>query len=375
MTVSSDYSAPIIGSKLSKIVKNNFSLLLILSSTIGFVMIPLTHSVYWPFKESLDLYHFLIYVSGAHIGFTYFFYFDKEAKNIRQAQWLRFHIIPVLLMCIMFFSFLYASTTGVVYLWQIIGIWTIWHFQRQNLGVFTFLCIDQGLKTASKFERQLILGSGIVAMAANLLTYGKGIAGTLFEVYRNQIFTISLAGYISMLLLWIASLIWKKLQINVPIFSTRNTILLLFITYYWPLFIIKEPTVAFMMFAVGHGLQYILFMSIIATQGRDRLAFKGLNLIFSKLNFVANLSKFSFQLLFLFCVGFLIFALANYFSLVEVKQLLGLNLKQGLAGLAFSATAVHYVLDSGIWRLSQPLPRNYAKHNFDFVFSKSSKLS
>lgn len=360
----------------NNIIRSNFTNLLFFMSMIGFFIIPVTASIYWPFKQTIDLYHFIIYVSGAHIGFTYFFYFDKEAKSLRNEQWVRFYLIPLPVMLLIFYIFLHADAVTEKYLWQAIGIWTIWHFQKQNFGVFTFICIDKGLKTASKLEKSMILGSGLVACAANLLNYGKGIEGTLFDSFRHTIFSVSSFCFVLIFLLLIGTMIWNRINCKTSIFTQRNFALALFVLYFWPLFIVKNANVAFMMFAVGHGLQYILFLSIIASDGKNRILFR-FPFIISALRFpfLRNLRSSSiifFQLLFLFCLSFAIFAGTNYLSNLKVEEFLGFNLGKGLIGLAFSVTAVHYILDAGIWRLTKPIPRSYAKKNFDFIFSSKN---
>jgi hypothetical protein len=131
------------------------------------------------------------------------------------------------------------------------------------------------------------------------------------------------------------------------------------VCFFLPVFISTDMNIAFYSYAIAHGVQYILFMTVVSlnfepTESEKR--FKIANAV--KLFLVTVLVGFLFYRA-IDLKGFEYFAAnANLLRIVDF-----------LLGAILGATMAHFVIDAGAWRLSQTLQRTYIGKRFGFVFA------
>ena len=129
------------------------------------------------------------------------------------------------------------------------------------------------------------------------------------------------------------------------------------VCFFLPVFLSTDMNVAFYSYAIAHGVQYILFMTVVS------------------LNFDPESSSKRFKI-------------ASAVKLIVITVLVGLlfyraiDLKGFTADASFmrfvdfvlgailGATMAHFVIDAGAWRLSQSLQRAYIGKRFGFVFAR-----
>lgn len=140
--------------------------------------------------------------------------------------------------------------------------------------------------------------------------------------------------------------------------SIRHLFLILFSSY-WLTFAFMPWGVAWMTSAAGHGYQYIAIMMLVgAGSGRNYRP--------------SGISRQAAP--FLGMAVTVLIGLAVYISadrllyLIVPKGWQDDALTNGIVGLAFSFTAIHYVLDATIWRLSEPMSRKYVRNKLAFLF-------
>jgi hypothetical protein len=135
------------------------------------------------------------------------------------------------------------------------------------------------------------------------------------------------------------------------------------VCFFLPVFLSTNINVAFFSYAIAHGVQYILFMSVVSLNLDPQAAAKRVQ--------IGNAVK----LLFLTLVAGFVFYRAGDLKAVELITAHATLMKvvDFIIGAVLGATMAHFVVDAGAWRLSQTLQRMYIGKRFAFVFGQQPK--
>jgi hypothetical protein len=135
------------------------------------------------------------------------------------------------------------------------------------------------------------------------------------------------------------------------------------VCFFLPVFLSTNINVAFFSYAIAHGVQYILFMSVVSLNLDPHAAAKRMQ--------IGNAAKL---LALTLVVGF-VFYRAGDLKAVELITAHATLMKvvDFTIGAVLGATMAHFVVDAGAWRLSQTLQRMYIGKRFAFVFGERAK--
>ena len=237
--------------------------------------------------------------------------------------------------------------------------WQAFHYGRQNLGIYSFVSIAQRGVAPSKSEKLVIdLGTwcGIVGTFKIL---GSGVAPS----YLHQPFdTLYWAGAVAFVLVFAASLVVyaQNLKRTTPLLTIFYFTL---VCFFLPVFLSTNINVAFFSYAIAHGVQYILFMSVVSLNLDPHAAAKRMQ--------IGNAAKL---LALTLVVGFVFYRAGD----LKAAQLITahatlMRIVDFIIGAVLGATMAHFVVDAGAWRLSQTLQRMYIGKRFAFVFGERVK--
>jgi hypothetical protein len=174
--------------------------------------------------------------------------------------------------------------------------------------------------------------------------------------------TLYWAGTFAFVLLLAASVIVYAQNLK-----RTTTLLTIFyftlVCFFLPVFLSTNINVAFFSYAIAHGVQYILFMSVVSLNLDPQAAAKRMQ--------IGNAVK----LLFLTLVAGFVFYRAGDLKAVELITAHPTLMKvvDFIIGAVLGATMAHFVVDAGAWRLSQTLQRMYIGKRFAFVFGQQPK--
>jgi hypothetical protein len=296
----------------------------------------------------------LLFLGTAHVPATIFFYIDKDFSEIVRNHKARYIYFPILLTIVTGLLFASANTIIQAYILLMFWAWQAFHYGRQNTGIYSFVSIATRGAPADKFERIMIeLGTycGIIgtfkilgmAVAPNYL---HGLFGLLYR-----------AGSVIFVAILLASIV-----VYVRNFRQTTPLLTIFyftlVCFFLPVFLSTDMNVAFYSYAIAHGVQYILFMTVVS------------------LNFDPEGSSQKFKIasavklvLITLLVGLL------FYRAIDLKGVFTgntsvLRVVDFLLGAILGATMAHFVIDAGAWRLSQSLQRAYIGKRFGFVFAR-----
>ncbi len=276
-----------------------------------------------------QLMTFLLILSTMHIALTSFFYLDRDYRDhiSRHKPFYIYFPAAMIILCGMLTQTL--GKEGVVYLTIFYHAWLLFHYGRQNFGLMSFICLSQNAKPLGTAER----------VAFHLAPVGAilGAHAVLPE------FKSALGSYA--VLSWRAGLVLYGLAVLAVVYaglyrrrdSALTLVYLLMLVLFWlPTFLFDSYAKAVLGYAVAHALQYFVFMYFSASGSRygarQSLLLLGTGAV----------------------LGWLVIWLTRDHELWGGALMFMMGAELGLV-------MWHFIVDAGVWRLSQPWQRAQVK--------------
>ena len=146
---------------------------------------------------------FLLFVgSSVHVASTGWFYTDPEMRGHFRGHLVRYLLMPVLL--IAGTALLFQLGDKPVRGWLLLGFfsWQLWHYQKQNVGVQSFVAAGTGSGPLSVWERRTLMVAAVIALRLK--------APHLHRPYRTIGYPLPVLTYITLAVLLILDFIYLK---------------------------------------------------------------------------------------------------------------------------------------------------------------------
>jgi hypothetical protein len=286
---------------------------------------------------SANFLGFLSAVGNSHICLTTFFYLDRNVRAVLLRNRFRFFVAPVLVLLAVPGLHVVLGTAYLNYLNMAFTAWLLWHFSRQNWGVLCFSSYATRTGAPSRLEKLIVQWSAIGAILG--IAY-RFTANTVLQGQEDRIrdvgFTIVL---LSQALLVYVLLTRRELRAS----AYRIGMLILCGVFFLPVFILQNWEFGVAGFGAAHAAQYFVFMYFVGTSGdgQDR------------------------HRRFLILTGAFLGTLMLLWAVQDAKLW---GEASFIYGLAMALTVVHFVVDAGVWRLSEGDQRAYVRSQFPFLF-------
>jgi hypothetical protein len=267
---------------------------------------------------------FFLATTIGHVGTTAFVYFDREMRPLIEQNQKRFFLWPLLAAvgCLVAYG---VSAR----LWSVVLIinlaWLLYHYQRQNYGLIAFAAQSAG---AGKLPPEMTWMLNLSAAAAIIKL---GLGSSLGVALGGLAFVAASALLVKML----------------PRLVRRdNTFVLIFTVLGWafflPALISDRPIANFWSYALAHGAQYLIFMTVLAGNTKRGAIDIGLFLVASLLGITVLGS--------LYVPG---------------------SPQIGPAVAVYTGLVMgHFLIDAKVWRLREPLQRQIVGERFGFIFPR-----
>lgn len=313
-----------------------FFVTLLLATLLPYLWLPISLSS-WPEVggETLVTAIFLFIGAQAHVGASLYFYTDKEMRTFMLRENPRRFVFAVVGIALAYplASVLVGQLPrsllkqDFAYL-LIAGYWT-WqahHYARQNHGILAFLSRANGVPLSGSERRAVSWTSwaGVAGVVA-FITHDVGHVGPLRELFWGASAVLMIAGWS----VWLSGLLRDRR----PAPWSHHGALALTLAFFLPVYFFDTALLAVLTFATAHGLQYFVFMGHVTAPRR---------------------------------FGWRPFAMAVSCALLFGGALL-LAAKSSLFTVGLGFVMAHFVLDAGVWKLSQPFQRSYMSERFDFL--------
>ncbi len=313
-----------------------------LASVLPFAVIPFAQHVIPGTSSALNILTALVFIgANFHVSATSWFYTDKPMRDFFRAYPVRYLIVPSILIAggAALFYFIAPALRG----YLLIGFfcWQLWHYQKQNLGLLSFVAAGTDRVPLSIWERQTLALSAVAGILGFFKLYSVGLPGLSAEF--GWLHDVGAGLYfLSPLAFCMAMFKSPSLRAN----RLRLACLALGMLFFLPTFLFSDWISATLSYAVAHGLQYLVFMGFVAV-GRP--------------NPIASLV----MLLGLGTLGGLALNAA-----ILAPDWSGFAYGHAAYGAFLGAVMTHFVLDAGLWRLREPFQRRYMRDRFSFVFDR-----
>lgn len=276
--------------------------------------------------------------SGAHVAASYAFYLDGSVRPLMRSNPWRYVLVPL---AVVAGSGLVFATGGVRLTATALLAYFAWqthHYTRQNVGVFAFATRARRTLPPSNLERAAITTAGFAGVIG-MVTFLAPWQDTPVAPFAVHLHTVALLVYLGAVGLLVACLprAWEARD------PVRLGFLVGGVAFYLPTFVYGTAVSAVSSYAIAHGCQYLVFMGWVGggvrrTTGPRLLAI------------VAALTVFGGLLL------------------REMEQGTRNGRPGGVVfGVYLGIVMTHFVLDAGVWRLSEPFQRRYMAERFTFL--------
>ena len=276
-----------------------------------------------------------------HVAASSWFFTDREMRAHFRSHPRRYFVVPLLLIvgCALLFQLadkpLRSWTLAAFFSWQ------LWHYQKQNVGVLSFIAAGTGSGPLSVWERRTLAAAAVAGILGffSLAKIGLGDWAAQFAVVHK----LGAVVYLAVPVLFTTAII------KTPALGAcrlRLAFLALGASFFLPTYLFDDQISATMGYALAHGLQYVVFMGIVSARQRAPIA----SLV---------------TLLGLSVLGALLLNAA-----VRAPDIADLPYGLAIYGVFAGVVMSHFILDAGIWRLREPFQRSYMRERFSFVFNR-----
>ncbi|HEX6719285.1 MAG TPA: hypothetical protein VF088_19420 [Pyrinomonadaceae bacterium] len=294
-----------------------------------------------------------IFLGTAHVPATLFFYTDKEFAEIRKSHPLRYIYVPILLIVATGLLFAFANLTVQAFALLTYWAWQAFHYGRQNVGIYAFASIAETGRAPQKAEKFVMEAATVLAILGTFKVLGTAVAPAFLHRGFDYLYQFGLVAFVATVAVGVA--VYMKNFSDTSLFKTLFFFTAIF--FFAPVFISTDNNIGFLSYAVAHGLQYIIFMSVVSTTAADDTP---------RASLYKNVTVF---LIFLLLVGFAFWRVNDLREMTFIKGTWAFaRTADFLYGAVLGATMSHFVIDASAWRLSMAKQRSYMTRRFYFVF-------
>jgi hypothetical protein len=276
-----------------------------------------------------------------HVAATGWFFTDPAMRAYFRSKPGRYFVMPSLVIAASALAFQFLDRGITSYLVGAYLLWQLWHYQKQNFGLLSFISAGTDKVPLSKWERRTLTVAALPGMLGFFRFFGIGL-----PEYEPEFLLAHHVGFASYA---VVAVFFAIAVAKHPPLRT-NGLRLAFFTYgtlfFLPTYLFPDDASAITGFALAHGLQYLVFMGVVS--GR------------SKKPFVSG-------------ALFLGISLIGYFLLSRgllLRDLTNLPYAGAISGAALGVVMSHFIMDADIWRMRGAFQRGYMGKKFDFVFSR-----
>jgi hypothetical protein len=319
-----------------------FVALIAVVTLLPMLTVPFARHVMTDTETALGIIVALNFVgANFHVAASGWFFTDPGMRAHLRAHPMRYLVVPALLIvaCVLAFQFGDKPLRG--WLLAVFFSWQLWHYQKQNVGVLSFMAAGTGSGPLSAWERRTLAAAAVAGILGFFSLNKVGLSD--WAPQFAQAHQLGLAVYALVpVLLGVAVLRTPALRQS----GLRLAFLVLGASFFLPTYLFDDPMSATLGYAIAHGLQYVVFMGVVSVGKRAPSA---------SLVMLASLAT----------VGAMALNAA-----IQAPDLLGSSYGFAVYGAFVGIVMSHFVLDAGIWRLREPFQRGYMRERFFFVFNR-----
>ncbi len=267
--------------------------------------------------------------SSAHVASTGWLYTLPDVREHARQHPARLVLLPAAL--ILAAAVVAAAISPAAMAWCLLPYyaWQFFHFQKQNLGMAALAASSQRIASLRPAERRAIMIAGYAGIAG--LIAHPSLLQLRVSPGLNWMYPAAAAVFAAAVATGIGAVV-RRPGSGVAF----RTVYVTSLCFFGPVFAFRSPYAAVGGMTIAHGLQYLLLVGLVAA-GNGPRAGRAIRLAAA-----CNV------------------ALIGGAALSAASHLHGAALAGRLAfGGYLGAVMAHFVIDAGLWRLRDPLPRAF----------------
>jgi hypothetical protein len=295
-----------------------------------------------------------LFLGTAHVPATIFFYTDREFSGIIRNHKVRYVYVPICLILTTGLLFAFASHVVQAFVLLAYWAWQAFHYGRQNIGVYAFASIAQTGNAPHRAEKLAIDFGTSLGILGTFKILGTAVAPVYLHGTFDRLYQVGSIAFAGVLIFSLA--VYLKYYRDTTIFKTLFFFTSVF--FFYPVFISTDMNIAFLSYAMAHGLQYIIFMGVVSTNGGPDSQSRSIP--------YRNILTLAVLIL---IAGFMFWRVGNLkqIDFVKISPLYS-SVADFLFGMVLGATMSHFVVDASAWKLSMAPQRAYISRRFNFLF-------
>jgi hypothetical protein len=284
----------------------------------------------------------LVFVgANFHVAATGWFYTDGPTRSHFFARPMRYLVVPALLVAASAATFQFAPAALRPWLLAAFFGWQLWHYQKQNVGLLSFVAAGTDGVPLSPWERRTLMLAAISGILGFFSLTRVGLSALAPELA-----TLHQLGATVYLLVPVALGIALAKSPALRANGLRLAFLVLGSAFFLPTYLFDDAISATLSYAVAHGLQYLVFMGVVSLGHRNPLASVAILLGMATLGALAMNAA------------------------ILAPDVSDFAWGHAAYGAFLGLVMAHFVVDAGIWRLREPFQRGYMRQRFRFVFDR-----
>lgn len=303
-----------------------------------------------------QLLWFVMFFARGHVGLTYLMYLDRSFGSVVREHRLRLIVLPVMILTLlppilMTSDFLLYSAIYIVLAWN------IWHFNKQNLGIYALISIAERCPAPTVTERRLINVAAISGIVGGYpMLFPGQFNDAFFHPWLVTAGNLAIFPFLVVAFYALGYLFWNRTKFTL----TKAAFYLIAIMLFGMVFVVRAiyPGNGFafaMGQGVGHAIQYtiIVYLVTVSASGAGRLLVEQ-NIgesVPAIRGGTARLIGGTLITLMIFCWG--LYQMKGGDAFAALDQWFGTTVfLRWIAGFAVAGLVTHFVIDAGAFRLS-----------------------
>jgi hypothetical protein len=285
--------------------------------------------------------------SSVHVASTGWLYTLRDVRSYAARRPARLVWVPAVLIAASAVAAALLAPAVVAWLLLPFFAWQFFHFQKQNLGLAALAASSAGLPPLKTAERRALTaagGSGICGLMAH-----PALLQLSVDTRLQALFGLSALAFGAAAIVGLALLARRPAPDRPAGFCSVYLMALLFSL---PVFVFASPYAAVGGMTIAHGLQYLVLVGLVAAGG-GRGTGRAL-----RLALLCNIALLG---------GAFLAADSHLHGAPPPGRL--------LFGMYLGAVMAHFVVDAGLWRLRDPVPRAWLARQVPYLVpARASRL-
>ena len=321
-------------------------------------------------------------LSDGHVFATGYLYLRPRNFNGIRHRWTLLYLVPAGIIAANLYAVTLLPTPYLMWFMIVYVHYALFHFARQNIGVFSFVTLTSTRRPIDREEKRILDGVAVCGMLGALKLYAPGLllnpAYFAFDLspIAGVIEPLYLAGAVGYAVVF--GLAVRHFFIRRRFFDRYSAVIFwLCVGWYLPIYLaLGHPLLSIASFTTAHGLQYLVLLGFHAYRRSHLRRSRG-----ASAGMPAGSGRACYALMPCLALAAAAMTGALLWRYPELPvlgfgQIVGMvaggsGIARAGAGLVAGITLAHFWVDQFIWRSRSPERRGWLIEHYPFLAART----